>query len=133
MSSGAGSSDMHPRVTTTRPAAPAAAPTPTPEQGEAHGCLICLDDVEGAARDRPGHGVTSGGWGFTNCCSHPAHFECLGAWLNPFEADGARKSVESSHGAVPLNCACPVCKASVSRSASRMLSGESKRASTGRK
>ncbi|EOD06821.1 hypothetical protein EMIHUDRAFT_218945 [Emiliania huxleyi CCMP1516] len=53
------------------------------------------------------------GWGATRCCTSLFHYRCLHTWLN---------EVETSRGMEPINTACPGCRGSVSKSASRMLS-----------
>ena len=79
------------------------------------GSCIGLDtDFVGEPRGRPDASQPNGGWGFMPCCGNRVHFDCLGHWLRPDDAeeDAARRS------------RCPFgCKKTLSRSSRRMLDG----------
>ena len=72
------------------------------------GSCIGLDtDFVGEPRGRPDASQPNGGWGFMPCCGNRVHFDCLGRWLRPDDAeeDAARRST------------CPFgCKRTLSRS-----------------
>ena len=67
-------------------------------------------------RGRPDSSEPEGGWGYTRCCSRPAHFECLARHLDPND-----KLIESSNGPVRMELGCPFCRRQVVRSSTRML------------
>ena len=79
----------------------------------------------GPPRSRPDPNEPECGWGHTACCGKPAHFNCLGRWL---QAQG-REEVESSRGMIRLGerqdgsveTTCPFCRAKLSRSTNRMM------------
>ena len=76
-----------------------------------------LFDFQGEARHRPDASEPHGGWGYTSCCKAPAHFDCLGQWLNPHDG----RLADSTRGPVALVLKCPFCKSTLSRSSTRML------------
>ena len=71
----------------------------------------------GAPRSRPDRSAPDGGWGYTTCCSKPAHFDCLGEWLRV-------KREERLEGRDDVSPSCPLCKEVVSCSTTRMLRAE---------
>ena len=91
------------------------------EEGPCFGCCLGGEvTLIGTARDRPDPSEPDGGWGYTPCCRHATHFDCLGRWLTPDDPDHGRL-VESTSGLVAIELKCPFCKKALSRSRTRML------------
>ena len=91
------------------------------EEGPCFGsCLGLETDFAGEPSDRPDPSQPDGGWGFTPCCGNRAHFDCLGRWLRPDDAE-LGSLVESTSGPVSMELTCLFCKHTLSRSFRRML------------
>jgi len=98
------------------PLQPSAAGTEE-DQGCFGNCFAGSGTFSGEARARPDSQEPEGGWGFTTCCSQPAHFDCLSRWLGPHKPT----TVESSSGEMPIKRKCPFCRQYLPHSSTRML------------
>ena len=93
------------------------------DHAKCHGsCLGLPTKFLGPPCFRPDPSQPEGGWAYTSCCGRPAHFDCLGRWLNPFDG----RMVESTHGPVEMNLVCPFCRTKLARTSTRMMSAEAR-------
>ena len=76
-------------------------------------CIGLDTDFVGEPRGRLDASQPNGGWGFMPCCGNRVHFDCLGRWLRPDDAEEDARAHRSK---------CPFgCKRTLSRSSHRML------------
>ena len=70
------------------------------------GCYVCKDDLQIPC---PASECADGAWGYSTCCAHYAHYECVHAWI---QSTGTEISPYAGHlasrGHMTLVAGCPL-------------------------